>query len=53
MSRVIRINEAAVEPAEPADADIVETEPGIYSIIADGASWIGRGSYLFPGLIVI
>ena len=41
MSRVIRINGEAVEPA---DADIVETEPHVYSIIADGVSCEARVS---------
>jgi biotin carboxyl carrier protein len=40
--RVIRINGAAVEPAGPDDADIVETEPGIYSVIAGSESWEAR-----------
>lgn len=39
MKRVIRINGEAVEPAT---ADIVETEPGVYSVIAGESSWEAR-----------
>ena len=39
MSRVIRINGEAVEPAE---ADIVETEPNVFSILANGQSCEAR-----------
>jgi len=42
VSRTIRING---EPIEPADAaDIVETEPDVYSILADGKSYEARVS---------
>ena len=33
---VIRIDG---EPVQPASGDIVETEPGVYSVLADGASY--------------
>jgi biotin carboxyl carrier protein len=36
MNRMIRIDG---EPVIPAEASIVEVEPGIYSVIADGNSW--------------
>src|ERR1700691_4637680 len=38
---VIRINGETVESA---DADIVETEPGVFSILADGQSYEARVS---------
>ena len=38
---MIRINGETVEPAE---ADIVETEPGVFSILADGQSYEARVS---------
>ena len=41
MSRSIRING---EPAEPAEADVVEVEPGVYSAMAGGASFEARVS---------
>jgi biotin carboxyl carrier protein len=41
VKRVIRINGA---PVEPADADLVETEPGVYSILMGGASYEARVS---------
>ena len=41
MNRVIRINGA---PVEPADADLVETEPGVYSLLIGGASHEARVS---------
>ena len=41
MSGVIRINGEAVEPAE---ASIVETEPNVFSILADGQSYEARVS---------
>ena len=34
----IRINGESVEPSDLADIDIVETEPGVYSILVDGLS---------------
>jgi biotin carboxyl carrier protein len=36
LKRLILINGEAVEPA---DADLVEVEPGVYSVIAGPASW--------------
>jgi biotin carboxyl carrier protein len=36
MTPVIRINGVAVEPA---DADVVETEPGVWSVLSGGRSW--------------
>lgn len=39
MTRKIRINGENVEPAQ---ADIVEVEPGVYSALADGASFEAR-----------
>jgi biotin carboxyl carrier protein len=36
VKRDIRING---EPVEPSDSDIVEAEPGVYSVIAGAASW--------------
>jgi biotin carboxyl carrier protein len=38
---VIRIGGTIVEPAE---ADIIEVEPGVYSVIAEGGSWEARVS---------
>lgn len=39
MKRDIRINGERVEPS---DADIVEAEPGVYSVIAGAAAWEAR-----------
>ncbi len=39
MKRKVRING---EPVDPADADIVEVEPGVYSVIAGGDSFEAR-----------
>ncbi len=39
MKWIVRIDGDIVEPAA---ADIVETEPGVYSVIAEGVSWEAR-----------
>jgi biotin carboxyl carrier protein len=41
VKHVIRIDG---EPVEPADADVVETEPGVWSVLKDGASYEVRVS---------
>jgi biotin carboxyl carrier protein len=41
MTRVIRIDGTPVEPAE---ADIVETEPGVWSVLFEGRSYEARVS---------
>lgn len=41
MNRVVRIDGKAVEPAE---GDIVETEPGAYSILVEGKAYEARVS---------
>jgi len=40
MTRIIRINGEPVAP--PETATIVEVEPGVYSILAEGNSWEAR-----------
>lgn len=40
MNRIVRIDGEAVAPAE--DATIVETEPGVYSVLARGNSYESR-----------
>jgi biotin carboxyl carrier protein len=44
VSRIVRIDGDAVETMEPDAADIVETERGVYSIVADGKSYEARVS---------
>lgn len=39
MKEVVRVNGAAVEPV---DADVIEVEPGVYSVIAGLACWEAR-----------
>jgi biotin carboxyl carrier protein len=41
---VIRINGEPVEPADADGVDIVETEPGVFSILANGQSYEARVS---------
>jgi biotin carboxyl carrier protein len=41
MKRMLRIDGASVEPAE---ADIVETEPGVWSVLFEGRSYEARVS---------
>jgi biotin carboxyl carrier protein len=40
MSRIIRIDGEVAAP--PADATVVEVEPGVYSVLAEGRSWEAR-----------
>jgi biotin carboxyl carrier protein len=40
LTRIVRINGAPVEPAS--DATIVETEPGVWSVVTGGASYEAR-----------
>jgi biotin carboxyl carrier protein len=40
LTRIVRINGEPVEPAT--DADIVETEAGVWSVLADGVSYEAR-----------
>ena len=44
MKRLIRINGETVELPD-SDADVIETEPGVYSILTGGTSFIGGTSF--------
>jgi biotin carboxyl carrier protein len=40
VSRIIQLDGKAMEPPlDPPEADVVECEPGVYSVIAAGQSW--------------
>jgi biotin carboxyl carrier protein len=41
LKQIIRVNG---EPVQPANAEIIEVEPGVYSVIAEGISWEARVS---------